>query len=113
MCQPLASLQGYDSFGWYGLGAPRHTPAEIINKLGDAMNDALADPKAKARLSELGFEPMPLTSDGFEKLIAEETDKWAKVIKSAGIKPPESAAATGSPSRSPRSPAARSAAARG
>ena len=80
---------GYEAFGWYGLGVPRNTPAEIVNKLSEAMNAALADPKAKARLVELGVEPMPLTSAGFEKYIAEETDKWAKVIKSAGIKPPE------------------------
>ena len=80
---------GYDAFGWYGLGVPRNTPSEIVNKLSETMNAVLADPKAKARLVELGVEPMPLTSAGFEKFIAEETDKWAKVIKSAGIKPPE------------------------
>ena len=78
-------VSGYDAFGWYGLGAPSKTPAEIINKLSDAMSAALADPKSKARLADLGVEPMPLTSAGFAKFIADETDKWAKVIKSAGI----------------------------
>jgi len=79
-------VSGYDAFGWYGLGAPGKTPVEIINKLSDAMNDALADPKSQARLTDLGVEPMPLTSAEFAKFIADETDKWAKVIKSTGIK---------------------------
>ncbi len=79
-------VSGYDAFGWYGLGAPSKTPADIINKLSDAMNDALADPKSKARLADLGVESMPWTSAGFAKFIADETDKWAKVIKSADIK---------------------------
>jgi tripartite-type tricarboxylate transporter receptor subunit TctC len=79
-------VSGYEAFGWYGLGVPRNTPTEIVNKLNDAMNAALADPKSKARLVDLGVEPMPLTSAGFAKFISDETDKWAKVIKSAGIK---------------------------
>ena len=79
-------VSGYDAFGWYGLGAPSKTPAEIIDKLSNAMTAALADPRSKARLADLGVEPMPLTSAGFAKFIADETDKWAKVIKSAGIK---------------------------
>jgi tripartite-type tricarboxylate transporter receptor subunit TctC len=79
-------LPGYEAFGWYGLGVPRNTPAEIVNKLSEAMNAALADPKAKARLVEIGVAPMPLPAAGFGKFIADETDKWAKVIKSAGIK---------------------------
>jgi tripartite-type tricarboxylate transporter receptor subunit TctC len=79
-------VAGYEAFGWYGLGVPRNTPTEIVNKLNDAMNAALADPKSKARLVGLGVEPMPLTSAEFAKFISDETDKWAKVIKSAGIK---------------------------
>ena len=79
-------VSGYDAFGWYGLGAPRNTPAGIVNKLSDAMNAALADPKSKARLADIGVEPMPLTSAEFAKFIADETDKWANVIKSVGIK---------------------------
>jgi tripartite-type tricarboxylate transporter receptor subunit TctC len=80
-------VPGYDAAGWYGLGLPRSTPAEIVNKLNEAMNAALADPKAKARLVELGVEAKPLTPAGFAKFIADETDKWAKVIKTAGITP--------------------------
>jgi tripartite-type tricarboxylate transporter receptor subunit TctC len=79
-------VSGYEAFGWYGLGVPRNTPTEIVNELNDAMNAALADPKSKARLVDLGVEPMPLTSAGFAKFISDETDKWAKVIKFAGIK---------------------------
>ena len=63
------------------------TPGEIVNKLSEAMKAALADPKARARLNELGVDPMPMTPDDFEKFIAAETDKWAKVIKTSGIKP--------------------------
>jgi tripartite-type tricarboxylate transporter receptor subunit TctC len=77
---------GYDAFGWYGLGAPSKTPVGIINKLSDAMNATLADPKSKARLADLGVEPMSLTSAEFARFVADETEKWAKVIKSAGIK---------------------------
>jgi tripartite-type tricarboxylate transporter receptor subunit TctC len=79
-------VSGYEAFGWYGLGVPSNTPTEIVNKLNDAMNAALADPKSKARLVDLGVEPMPLTSAGFAKFISDETDKWAKVIRSANIK---------------------------
>jgi tripartite-type tricarboxylate transporter receptor subunit TctC len=80
-------VPGYDAAGWYGLGAPRGTPAEIINKLNETMNAALVDPKAKARFSELGVEARPLTPAEFAKFIADETEKWAKVIKVAGITP--------------------------
>ena len=80
-------VPGYEASGWYGLAAPKNTPRDIINDLSEAMNVALADPKAKARLNELGVEPMPLTPVEFEKFITAETDKWAKVIKSSGIKP--------------------------
>jgi tripartite-type tricarboxylate transporter receptor subunit TctC len=76
----------YEAFGWYGLGAPRNTPVEIIKTLSDAMNAALADPKAQARLDQMGVEPMPLNTAGFAKHVADETDKWAKVIKAQGIK---------------------------
>jgi tripartite-type tricarboxylate transporter receptor subunit TctC len=79
-------VKDYDAFGWYGLGAPSKTPPEIIKKLGDAMNDALKDPNVKARFFQLGVEPMSLTSAGFAKHIAEEADKWGKVIKAQGIR---------------------------
>jgi tripartite-type tricarboxylate transporter receptor subunit TctC len=79
-------VPGYEAFGWYGLGAPKNTPADIVNKLNDAMNTALADPKSKARLVDLGVEPMPFTPAEFSKFISDESDKWAKVVNSAGIK---------------------------
>jgi tripartite-type tricarboxylate transporter receptor subunit TctC len=79
-------VKGYDAFGWYGLGAPSKTPAPIIKTLADAMNAALADPKAKERFTQLGVEPMSLTSAGFGKHVADEAEKWAKVIKAQGIK---------------------------
>lgn len=79
-------VKGYDAFGWYGLGAPSKTPPDIVKKLGDAMNAALADPKATERLAQLGVEPMPLTAAGFAKHIADEAEKWDKVIKTQGIK---------------------------
>jgi tripartite-type tricarboxylate transporter receptor subunit TctC len=80
-------VPGYEASGWYGLAAPKDTPGEIVSKLSEAMKAALADPKAKAGLNELGVDPMPLAPDAFEKFIAAETDKWAKVIKTSGIKP--------------------------
>jgi len=80
-------VPGYEASGWYGLGAPKGTPGEIVNKLSEAMRVALADPKLQARLADLGVEAMPMTPTEFEKFIAAETDKWAKVIKTSGIKP--------------------------
>jgi len=80
-------VPGYEAVGWYGLGVPRATPADIVSKLSVAMNAALADPQAKARLIQLGVEAMPLPPPEFGKFIADETDKWAKVVKFAGIKP--------------------------
>jgi tripartite-type tricarboxylate transporter receptor subunit TctC len=80
-------VPGYEAAGWYGLGVPRNTPAEVVSKLSEAMNAALADPTAKARLADLGVEPIPMTPSEFGKFIADETDKWAKVIISAGIGP--------------------------
>ena len=71
----------------YGIGAPRNTPAEIVDKLNKEVNAALADPKMKARLADLGSVALPGSPVEFGKLIADETEKWAKVIKFAGIKP--------------------------
>lgn len=78
-------VTGYEVFGWYGLSAPAKTPREIIRKLGDAMNAALADPAVPARLSKIGVDPMPLTADSFGRHIAEEVEKWTKVIKAQGL----------------------------
>ncbi len=69
--------------GWFGLDAPKATPAEIVDKLNNEINAGLADPKMKARLADL----LPGSPAEFGKLIADETEKWAKVIKFAGIKP--------------------------
>jgi tripartite-type tricarboxylate transporter receptor subunit TctC len=80
-------LPGYEGGIWYGLGAPKATPAEIVNKLNKEVNAALADPKMRARLAELGGTPLPGSPGQFGKLIVDETEKWAKVIKFAGIKP--------------------------
>ena len=70
-----------------GLGAPKNTPSEIIEKLNKVINAALADPKIKARLADLGGTALAGSPAEFGKLIADETEKWAKVIKFAGIKP--------------------------
>jgi tripartite-type tricarboxylate transporter receptor subunit TctC len=80
-------VPGYVATGWYGLCVPRNTPAEIVNALNAAMNAALADPKAKARLSALGVQPMSMTPAQFAKFVADDFEKWGKVIKSTGIKP--------------------------
>jgi tripartite-type tricarboxylate transporter receptor subunit TctC len=80
-------VPGYEAIGWYGLGAPRDTPAPIIDKLNNEINTVLADPVIKTRLLALGAEPMPMTSAAFGKFMSDETDKWAKVIKFANIKP--------------------------
>ena len=79
-------VKGYDAIGWYGLGAPAKTPPEIIKKLSEAMNAAIAVPAVKERFVQLGVEPMPLTPDGFKKHIAVEAEKWGKVIKAQNIK---------------------------
>jgi tripartite-type tricarboxylate transporter receptor subunit TctC len=79
-------VKGYDAIGWYGLGAPAKTPPEIIKKLSEAINAAIAVPAVKDKFVQLGVEPMPLTSDGFRKHIAVEAEKWGKVIKAQNIK---------------------------
>jgi tripartite-type tricarboxylate transporter receptor subunit TctC len=79
-------VPGYEASGWWGVGAPKNTPSQIIDKLNEAINAGLADPKLIPRLIELGAEPMPMSSGDFGRLIADETEKWAKVIEFAGIK---------------------------
>jgi tripartite-type tricarboxylate transporter receptor subunit TctC len=78
-------VKDYDAIGWYGLGAPAKTPPEIVKKLSEAMNAAIAVPAVKDRFLQLGVEPMPLTPAGFEKHIAVEAEKWGKVIKAQSI----------------------------
>ena len=79
-------VPGYEASLWVGIGAPKNTPAEIIDKLNNEINAVLADPSMKARLAGLGAEPMPMTPAEFGKLIADETQKWGKVIRGANIK---------------------------
>jgi tripartite-type tricarboxylate transporter receptor subunit TctC len=79
-------VPGYEASGWYGIGAPKNTPADIVEKLNKKTNGALVDPKMKARLLDLGGVPMPMSPAEFGKLIADETEKWAKVIRDANIK---------------------------
>ena len=84
---PLAQfLPGYEAAGWSGLCAPRQTPAAIVALLNREVNAALADPKIKERLEDLGGVPKPMSAADFAKFIAGETDKWAKVVKFANIK---------------------------
>ncbi len=79
-------LPGYEGGIWYGLGAPKATPAEIVNKLNKEVNAALDDPKMKARLADLGGTVLPGSPADFGKHILEETEKWGKVIRAANIK---------------------------
>jgi tripartite-type tricarboxylate transporter receptor subunit TctC len=79
-------LPGYEVTSWAGIGAPKNTSVEIIEKLNKEINAGLADPKLKARLADLGFTPLVASPADFGKLIVEETDKWGKVIKTLGIK---------------------------
>ena len=80
-------VPGYESSAFYGLAAPKNTPAEAVDRLNREINAALADPTIKARLIDLGGTVLALSPTGFGRLVADETEKWAKVIKEAGIKP--------------------------
>jgi tripartite-type tricarboxylate transporter receptor subunit TctC len=80
-------LPGYEASQWYGVGAPKSTPAEIIDKLNKEINAALADPGMKARFADIGGEALAGSPADFGRLIAEETEKWAKVVRAANIKP--------------------------
>jgi len=79
-------VPGYESSALYGIAAPRNTPTENVDKLNREINAALADPKMKARLADLGGTMLPGSPSDFGKLITDETEKWAKVIKFAGVK---------------------------
>jgi tripartite-type tricarboxylate transporter receptor subunit TctC len=80
------TVPGYEASVWYGIAAPKGTPPEIVEKINRAVNAALADPKVQSRLAELGGEPMPMTPTEFGMLVTNETEKWRKVIRAAGIK---------------------------
>jgi tripartite-type tricarboxylate transporter receptor subunit TctC len=79
-------VPGYEASQWFGVGAPKNTPSQIIDKLNEAINAGLADPKIKARLAELGGTAFVGSPADFGKLIADETEKWGKVIRAANIK---------------------------
>ena len=79
-------LPGYEANGWYGVVAPKGTPPEIIDTLNKQVNAALADPKMRQRFTELGCDVFSGTPADFQKFIAVETEKWAKVIQFAGVK---------------------------
>ena len=79
-------VPGYEAILWQGIGAPKNTPAEIVDKLNKEINAALADPKMKARFADLGSTVLPGSPADFGKLIVDETEKWGKVIRRANIK---------------------------
>jgi tripartite-type tricarboxylate transporter receptor subunit TctC len=79
-------VPGAESVFWAGVGVPKKTPTEIVEKLNREINAALADPKLKARLADLGAEPMSMTPAEFAKFVVDETEKWAKVVKFSGAK---------------------------
>jgi tripartite-type tricarboxylate transporter receptor subunit TctC len=80
-------VKGYEASQWYGIGAPKGTPSAIVDTLNKEINAALTDPKMKSRFVAIGGEPLPDSPAEFGKLIAEETVKWAKVVKATGMKP--------------------------
>jgi len=80
-------IPGFEASAWYGLGAPKGTPAEVIDRLNRSVNAGLADATIKQRLAELGGAPMPLSPAEFGKLIADDTEKWGKVIGAMKIRP--------------------------
>ena len=79
-------VPGYEASQWYGIGAPKETPADVVEKLNKAVNAVAADPAIRARLAGLGIDPTPMTSSAFGTFIADETEKWGKVIRAANIK---------------------------
>jgi len=81
------TMPGYEALQWYGIVAPRNTPAQIVDRLNAEINAGLADPKMRARLADLGGVPMAVTPGEFGKFIADETEKWGKVVKFSGAKP--------------------------
>jgi len=80
-------VPGYEASAWFGVAAPKNTPAQIVEKLNTEINAGLADPKIKARLTDLGGTVLALSPADFGKLIADDTEKWRKVIRAANIKP--------------------------
>ena len=79
-------LTGYEASAWYGVGAPKNTPTEIVDKLNREINLSLGDPKIMARFAELGFTALAGSPADFGKLVAEETEKWGKVVRATGAR---------------------------
>jgi tripartite-type tricarboxylate transporter receptor subunit TctC len=79
------TVPGYEASAWFGMGAPKGTPASIIEKINKTVNEALADPKMKAKLADLGGVPLAGTPEDFGKVMAAETEKWSKAVKFAGV----------------------------
>lgn len=80
------TVKGYEATAWFGIGMPKGTPRDVIEKVNGAVNQALADPKMREKLAEMGGKPIPGTPEDFGKVIASETEKWAKVVISSGAK---------------------------
>jgi len=80
-------VPGYEAGAWIGVGAPRNTLGDVVERLNKEINAGLADPKMKARLADLGYTVLPGSPADFGKLIADETEKWGNVIRAANIKP--------------------------
>jgi tripartite-type tricarboxylate transporter receptor subunit TctC len=80
-------VPGYETSQWYGICAPRNTPADIVDRLNKEINAGIADPGLKARFAAIGGEPLPGSASEFGRLVSDETEKWAKVVRAAGIKP--------------------------
>jgi tripartite-type tricarboxylate transporter receptor subunit TctC len=81
-------VPGYETSAWYGIGGPKGMPADAVDRISREINAGLADPKMQARFADLGGAPMKLAPAEFSKLIADETEKWAKVIRKGNLKPP-------------------------
>ena len=81
------TVANYEASQWYGFAAPKNTPAEIVDKLNREINVAIADPGLKAKLAAIGGDPMPGSAADFGRLIADETEKWGKVVRTGGLKP--------------------------
>jgi tripartite-type tricarboxylate transporter receptor subunit TctC len=81
------SVPGFEASTWQGIGAPRNTPAEIVERLNREINAALADSKFTAHLTDLGSVPMPMSPADFQKFIVAETEKWGRVVRESNIKP--------------------------
>jgi len=80
------TVPGYEATAWFGIGMPKGTPREIVDKVNAEVNRALSDPKMRERLAELGGSPMPGSPEDFGRVIAAETEKWAKVVITSGAK---------------------------